>query len=76
MIRVAEENDKSVIMSGFNPGPPFNLFGQMGPRGPPFNNMAPGPSASAGPSQAGPFKGFRNTYDNNPIGCLQERFQK
>ena len=32
-----------------------------------------GPQASY---QAGAFRGFKNTYDNNPIGCLQERMQK
>ena len=26
--------------------------------------------------QSGAFRGFKNTYDNNPIGCLQERMQK
>ena len=32
-----------------------------------------GPAASY---QAGAFRGYKNTYDNNPIGCLQERMQK
>ena len=66
-------------MSGFNPGPPFHPYGPMGPRGPPFNNMAQGPPPAMpmGPNaNQTPFKGFKNTYDNNPIGCLQERFQK
>jgi len=70
-------------MSGFSPCVPIAPFSGVGGREERSksedNNAAPNAPSSDGPAsgfQAGAFRGFRNTYDNNPIGCLQERMQK
>ena len=39
-------------------------------------NRAEAVEAAMTSYQAGAFRGYKNTYDNNPIGCLQERMQK
>jgi len=73
-------------MSGFSPCVPFTPFSGVGGREDRSNSEensaqnAPGSeSENTGPAagfQAGAFRGYRNTYENNPIGCLQERMQK
>ena len=62
-------------------GPPggFNENPGPGPAPGPGFHHGPGPAGGGDlctAPQPGAFGGFKNTYDNNPIGCLQERMQK
>ena len=50
-------------------------MGPPQPQGQEYHNQID-PANNTPGFQAGAFRGFRNTYDNNPIGCLQERMQK
>ena len=57
-----------------------NFLPEMHPDPSPYQVPAPDPTPSIESTVKGPgcgaFKGFKNTYETNPIGCLGERLQR